>query len=186
MRNRTLIFIGVGIIIIGLIALVDAVTEIDLGRLLCPTILILLGVWFLIRPRLLPPETGFSVRLLGDVRRSGVWQLIDEEMWSLVGDVSLDLTEAAIPVGETTLRILGIVGDIRLTVPEDVAVTLDSTSVFTEARVLGQKHDRALAPYHYASEGYDEAERKVRFEITRIFADVRLKRTPAPTADIVS
>ena len=80
MRNRTLIFIGVGIIIIGLIALVDAVTEIDLGRLLCPTILILLGVWFLIRPRLLPPETGFSVRLLGDVRRSGVWQLIDEEM----------------------------------------------------------------------------------------------------------
>jgi hypothetical protein len=53
MRDRVFVFIGVGIIVIGVISLLDALLGIDLGRFLCPTVLILLGIWFLIRPRLL-------------------------------------------------------------------------------------------------------------------------------------
>lgn len=185
MRNRTLIYIGVGIIIIGAISLIDAVTDLDLGRFLCPTLLILLGVWFLLRPRLLGPDVAFNVKLLGDVRRRGAWRLTDEEIWSLVGDVKLDLTEAAIPDGETTLRILGIVGDIRLAVPEDVGIAVESTSIATEARVFGQKHRRVVTPYRYVSAGYDAAEKRLRLEISRVVADVRVKGVgiqPAGTA----
>jgi hypothetical protein len=186
MRNRTLIYIGVGIIIIGAISLIDVVTDLDLGRLLCPTLLILLGVWFLLRPRLLGPDVAFNVKLLGDVRRRGVWHLTDEEIWSLIGDVKLDLTEATIPAGETTLRILGIVGDIRVTVPKGIGIAVESTSIATEARVFGQKHSRVVTPYRYESDGYGAAEKKLRLEISRVVADVRVKGVSIQPADSAS
>jgi lia operon protein LiaF len=186
MRNRTYIYIGVGIIVIGLISLLDTVTDIDLARFLCPTILILLGVWFLIRPRLIGPDTAFDVKLLGDIRRRGTWQLAEEEIWSLVGDVRLDLTEAAIPAGETTIRILGVVGSVRITVPEGVGFALECTSIATDAKVFGRRHDRAFSPYHYVSDGYDGAERQVRVEISRIVADVKVRRATTNAADVTT
>jgi hypothetical protein len=173
MRNRTLIYIGVGIIIIGAISLIDVVTDLDLGRLLCPTLLILLGVWFLLRPRLLGLDVAFNVKLLG-------------EIWSLIGDVKLDLTEATIPAGETTLRILGIVGDIRVTVPKGIGIAVESTSIATEARVFGQKHSRVVTPYRYESDGYGAAEKKLRLEISRVVADVRVKGVSIQPADSAS
>jgi lia operon protein LiaF len=183
MRNRTLVFIGVGIIIIGLMSLLDAAFDINLGRFVCPVFLILLGVWFLIRPRLLGPDIAFNAKLLGDVRRRGEWQLADEEIWCMVGDVRLDLTEAAIPSGETTIRILGIMGDVRLTVPQNVGVSVECTSIVTEARILGHRHSRAFMPYHFASDGYDTAERRLRLEVGRIVADVRIKQANSKTAE---
>jgi predicted membrane protein len=185
MRDRIFVFIGIGIIVIGVISLLDATLGIDLGRFLCPTVLILLGIWFLIRPKLLSPDTALSVKLLGDVHRRGAWQLADEEIWVIVGDVRLDLSEATIPSGETRIRIIGIVGSVRVTIPEDVGIAIDSASVFTEVKVLGRKEQRAFAPYYYASEGYDAAEWRVRLEITRIVADLRVKRVATRASDTV-
>ena len=77
MHNTRQIFIGAAILIIGLIALVGTMFDVDLGRFLCPTVLILAGVWLLVRPRTARLDTAFTTKLLGDERRSGEWQVAD-------------------------------------------------------------------------------------------------------------
>jgi predicted membrane protein len=66
-----------------------------------------------------------------------------------------------------------------------VGIAIDSASVYTEANVLGQKQDRAFVPYSYVSEGYDSAEQRVQLEITRIVADLKVKRSATGATDTV-
>ena len=65
MHNTRQIFVGIAIITIGLIALLGSLFDIDLGRFLCPTVLILAGVWLLVRPKMARPGTAFTTKLLG-------------------------------------------------------------------------------------------------------------------------
>jgi hypothetical protein len=176
MRNQGQMFIGALIIVIGLMFLIGNVFNIDVGALCWPTGLILLGVWLLLRPRLIGPGTALRWRLFGPIRRDGAWQVTEEEMWLFVGDVILDLTRAEIPPGETAIRVFGFVGNVRLLVPEGVGASVSSTSFITDARVLGQRRESFLAPLHLTSEGYETAERKIRLETTFFVADLRVKR----------
>ena len=176
MRNKWHILIGGAITLVGLVFLIGAVFHIDVGDFCFPVGLILLGVFLLLRPYLLGPDEPVQLKLLGDVRRHGDWQVADEEIWIGVGDVRLDMTEADIPVGETQIRVFGFVGDVRLTVPEGVGVSVSSTSFVTSARVLGQKRDSFLSSIHFASDDYEMAERKVRLEVSYFVGDIRVRR----------
>jgi predicted membrane protein len=176
MRNKGLILIGAAMILIGLTSLIGTVLDVDAGGLLWAVGLILLGVWLLLRPQLFRSETAPRVRIFGPIRRKGAWQVADEELWVLIGDVILDFTNAEIPVGETEIRTYGFVGEIKVSVPEGVGVSLSSTAFVTDARVLGQRREVFLAPAELASEGYETAERKIRLETTCFVADVRVKR----------
>jgi len=179
MHNRWQIFIGMLIIAAGLVFLVGNVFDIDTDALCFPIGLIALGVFLLLRPHFVSPGVGSQLKLLGDVRRYGDWQVADEEIWLGVGDVRLDMTNADIPVGETQIRIFGFVGDVRVRVPEDVGVSVSSTSFITDARVLDKKYNRVLTPFHLTSENYEIAERKVRLEISCFVGEIRVRRVSA-------
>lgn len=176
MRNQGQMFIGGAIILVGLLFLIGNAFHIDVGVLCMPLALILLGVWLLLRPYLAGPGTALGWALFGPIRRSGAWQVTDQEWWLFVGDVILDFTQAEIPAGETVLRIFGFVGNIRLHVPEGVGVALSSLAFITEARILGEKRSSMFSPLHLTSEGYELAERKVRLELTFFVADVKAKQ----------
>ena len=182
MHNTRQIFVGAAITIIGLIALIGAIFEVDLGRFVCPTVFILAGVWLLVRIRMTHPGTAFTTKLLGDVRRRGEWQVSDEEITLGVGDIVLDMTHADIPAGETRIRALGFVNEVRLIVPDDVGVTVSSMAFLTEAKVFDQKHTRFFAISQFASDGYETAERKVHLDLSYFVADVKVKRAPAEVA----
>jgi len=177
MRDKWHIYIGGAITLIGLMFLIGSIFKVDVGAFCFPVGLILLGVFLLLRPQLVGPDTSVQLRLLGDVRRSGNWQVAEEEIWIGVGNVKLDMTEADIPVGETRIRVFGFVGDVRLLVPEEVGVSVSSESFFTDARVLGRKRDSFLAPMHFASENYETAERKVLLETSRFVGNLRVTQT---------
>lgn len=176
MRNQGQIFIGGVIILVGLLFLIGNVLHIDVGVFCMPLALILLGVWLLLRPYLVGPSTTLGWTLFGPVRRSGAWQVTDQEFWLFVGDVILDFTQADIPTGETTLRLFGFVGNIRLRVPEGVGVALSSLAFLTEAKVLGEKRSGMFGPLRLTSEGYELAERKIKLELTFFVADVKTKQ----------
>jgi lia operon protein LiaF len=131
-----------------------------------------LGLLF--RPQLIGSDAAMRLKLLGDIRRRGVWQVTDEEFWIGVGDVRLDMTEAEIPTGETCFRIWSIVSPVRLTVPEDVAVSVSSTAFVTESRFLGRKRDTIMAPFRASSQNYEIAERQIRLEVTSFVGDIRV------------
>jgi len=176
MRNYGLMLIGVVIVLFGLMSLIGALFDIDVGDFCFPVGLILLGVWILIRPRLVRPDRALQTRVFGPIRRDGAWQVTDEELWLFVGDVNLDLTQAEIPLGETLIRVSGFVGNVRLFVPEGVGVSVSSTGLVSDVRLLGQRRDGFLAPIDLVSDSYETAERKVRLEMVFFVSDVRVRQ----------
>ena len=176
MRNQGQVFFSILIILIGLMFLLGNVFDVNVGALCFPAGLILLGIWILLRPRVVGPDTALRLRVFGPIRRGGAWQVADEEIWLFVGDVRLDMTQAEIPVGETRIRVFGFVGDVRLLVPEGVGVSVSSMAFVTDARVLGQRRDGFLIPVHMTSDDYKTAERKVHLETMSFVTDIRVRR----------
>lgn len=176
MRNSGLLFLGLLLILFGVLALVSEVLEVNFWTICWPIGLILIGLWMLVRPRLMPPGTHLDMRLLGDVKRRGTWQVHDEEFWSLVGDTKLDFSEADIPPGETRLRIYGLVGDIRLRLPQGVGLCLYSTAFLSETRIQGNKQDTFISPFEYTSLDYENAERKIRLDCWFFVTNIKVEQ----------
>ena len=174
MRDQGQLFLGAAIILIGALLLVGSILDIDVWALFWPTLLILLGLGLLLRPRLISADTRAHYKLLGDFRRDGAWQVADQEFWLAIGDVKLNMSEAQIPVGETRLRIWTFVSGVKLTVPKDVGVSLWCSAFVTDAKVFGRKRESILAPLRFDSADYAGAERKVRMELTAFVADVKI------------
>jgi lia operon protein LiaF len=176
MRNKWQIFIGGFIVLIGLTVLIGNLTDYNPWKLFWPLVLIGLGVFVLVRPRMVSADTSLRQKLLGEIHLRGEWDVTDEEMWLLVGDVDIDLTRARIPAGETRFRVFGIVGEVELLLPADVGISMQANAFLTEARVLGEKSESFLSAPPYVSAGYDLAERKIRLEVNYFVADVKVKR----------
>lgn len=167
-----------GLVLIGLGALlfVASLFDISAWRLLVPLILIGLGAWIVVRPRDVARNAKVTQRLLGDVDRSGLWVVEDEEILALIGDVDLDLTQAEIPLGETRIRTAGFVQDVTLRVPEDVGVCVEASGVFGEVDLLGDKSEAFFAPISLRSEGYYTADHRIRLDVDGFVVEVNVRR----------
>jgi predicted membrane protein len=172
MGEKKQLSLGVIILIVGLVLLLASVTGIRLWRFIWPLALIVLGLYFVLRPRLVGSESAIDLHLLGDVRRRGPWQVKDEELWVIIGDVQLDLSEAAIPSGETRIRVYGLVGDVDVTVPPDVALSVTSYALLSDVDALGRKEDAFFTPFRYISEGYETAERRIVLQTGYLVVDL--------------
>mgnify|MGYP000998171802 CR=1 FL=1 len=177
MGKRTQITIGIIVLVWGLLLLLGRLLQIDIGVYLWPLLLIAIGVWLLLRPGGLARGGPTQVVLLGDIRRRGSWKVQQQDIWCLIGDVNLDFTDAEVPIGETLIKVQGFVGSVRVTVPEGVALSISSTAFVTDARVFGYKQDYIFTVYDTATEGYAEAERKIRLELLYFVTDLRVRHS---------
>jgi predicted membrane protein len=177
MRNQAQITFGGLLIFFGLLALIGVLFDVDFGTIFVPVLLILIGLLIIFRPRMLPSGAGMQLRFLGDVYRKGAWQVKEEEYWSFVGSVRLDMTEAEIPTGETSFRIYNFVGDVSLTVPEGVGVSVSNMTFVTDARLMGKKYGGILTPQDWSTEGYETAERKIRLDRVGFVGNLRVRRS---------
>ena len=174
MSNRAQIIVGALIVLFGVFLLLSMWLEIDVWAVCLPSALILLGVWLLFRPWLMKTDTGIRFMLLGDVRRRGEWQVADEEIWIGVGDVRLDMSQADVPPGETILRVIGLVGDVRVVIPAGLGLTLHSTALVADIRTPEGKRDAILTPYRWTTDGYEAAECRVSLEVIRFVGGIRV------------
>jgi hypothetical protein len=170
MRNWMIIWLGVLLIAWGLLVLVSNLLDIPFWTICWPTMLILIGVWMILAPRLTPP--GALLKFVGDIRREGEWQVQEEEIWNFVGDLHLDFRQANIPSGETLLRLTGFVGDVELRIPKEVGLAISSSAFVSDTSVYGSKDDTIGIPFSYQSAGYAEAERKLRVELKHFVVDL--------------
>ncbi|MFC1878854.1 cell wall-active antibiotics response protein LiaF [Chloroflexota bacterium] len=175
MRDWRFIIIGGLLIVFGLLALLSNFIQIDFGDICWPTILILIGIMLLVGPRLNRSDKNINIQPLADIKRRGQWVVEDEEIWLLVGDVKLDLSEADIPPGETKIRTMGFVGGIRLTLPADIGFEISSTAFLNELRTPDEKSSTFVSSVKRRSEGYQEASRKIRLDAVYFVADIRVK-----------
>jgi lia operon protein LiaF len=176
MLNKGQVLIGILFILIGLLFLIGTVFDVDVGVFCFPLALIGIGVWLLVRPHMVGPGTAIQQKVLGDIRRDGAWEVVDEEFWIGVGDVDLDMTGAEIPIGETRLRVFGFVGDVDVLVPEGVGVSVSSMAFLTNGKILGRRQESFVTPVRVASDDYEAAERKVRLETTFFVTELKVRR----------
>jgi predicted membrane protein len=176
MRIRGQVIFGIVIVVIGLALLIGNVFDVDVGVLCFPTVIILIGVWMLLRPRLVGPDTALRMKIFGPIRRKGTWQVKDEEIVLFIGDVRLDLSEAEIPAGTTNIRAFGFITNVRMTVPAGVGVSMTSMGFINDVRNLGKRRSGFLIPVTLRSEDYEGAERKVHVETMAFISDMRAKR----------
>ena len=175
MRNQGMALIGALLMIAGSLLLLGNLFHFDLWAMCFPLGLIALGVFVLVRPRMVAPDTRSHLAFIDELERSGPWTLTHEEHWAFVLDGTFDLTRADIPPGETLVRAVGFVNDVEIIAPADVGVALDLASFVTSLKVDGVEEDSFLAPVHWRSDGYKGLERRVRFELTQFVGDVRVR-----------
>jgi lia operon protein LiaF len=174
--NKGTLAFGLVLILLGLMTLVGNLTGVNAWAICWPSALILVGVWMVLRPQMIESGVALQQKILGDVKRSGEWQVREEEIWLGVGDIELDMTQAEIPVGETKLRLFGFVNSIKVIVPETVGALVRSTAFLTDAEVFGREEDRFLSTFEERSADYEAAERRVQIEATYFVADLKVRR----------
>ncbi len=176
MRVSGQLIFGFLILFVGSLLLLGNVFDVNLGAICWPSVLILIGIWMLARPRMTAPGAGLKILPIGDIRRSGDWQLADEDILTFIGDVRLDMSTAKIPEGETRLGVYGFIGEIAVTLPEQVGVSVSSMGFVSTTRLWTGKRESFLVPINQVSEGYAEAQSKVRIETYCFIAELKVER----------
>ena len=161
MRNRAMILVGSLLILLGLLSAISAIFDINLWMVCWPTLLILIGVLLLVGPRIGFPVEGVKILPISSIRRSESWQVGDEDIWTFVGDIRLDFSQAEIPSGVSTIRVVGFVGDIDFRIPEGVEYSISSTAFLTDFKLMGVKKQTFFGVFREKSAGYDIATHKI-------------------------
>lgn len=174
--NRTVLFVGLVLVVGGMLLLAGNLLNFNGWALCWPAALIALGIWFVMRPASTLPGGISSYRFIGDYHRKGPWQVVNEEISQFVGDIHLDLTQAEIQPGETRLRFSGFVGELVLTVPSGVGVSLTASAFVNDLDLFGQRRSVIFSPVDFSTPGYAAAERRLRVELTYFVADVKLRQ----------
>jgi lia operon protein LiaF len=174
MQNRGQLIVGGLLILFGVMFLVSNFFNIDFGALCWPSLIILIGVWIIIRPRMVPEDTDLRMWIFGDHYKRGEWQASDQEIWSFIGDINLDFSQAALEKPETSVKIYCFVADIDLTVPEDVGLSVSWFGFVTDGRIQDRRLGGFIQPVHFKSDGYEAAEKKLSLELISFVGDLKV------------
>ncbi len=172
MQNRSQALLGGFLLLLGIGFLLANVLKISLWAFCLPVGLILIGVLLLLRPKMFNTSATSSWYLFGGVKRGSGWTPSNEELWQFIGDTQLDFTAAQLPVGETNIRINGLIGDVDVIVPASVGVTVSASGLFVDLRTPTDKLSRFLSPADSASPNYATAERKLHLSTTFLIGDI--------------
>jgi predicted membrane protein len=174
--RKTELFFGAIVLGVGFLLLIGAVFDINVGGLICPSALILIGGWLIFRTQTAPEQTAVHYRFVGDFKRRRPWQLEqNEEHWAFVNDLKLDFSQAELLDGETSLRVGAFVNDLRIWVPPDLGVAINSMAFVTETRIYSERMQTILAPYTWQSDNYATATKKIILRPIGFFSEIRIK-----------
>lgn len=174
MRTRGMMIFGIILVALGLMALISTLTGIDFGAFCFPILLILLGVWVLVRPRMVRGDREIHFQLLGDVKRMNDWTIRNEEIWSFIGDIDIDLGRAQVPPGETSIQAYNFIGDVEIYVPAGVGLMLVADGFLNSIKWMGAKQDNFFTSSQMTTPGYEQAERKVKVGVTSFIGDIKV------------
>lgn len=156
--------IGIILLTLGLIFLIAVLFDVNFWMVCWPSLLILVGLWYLFRPSFILDSQPVTIKPFGDIKQYGTWKVADKEIWMFVGDVKLDLSRAEIPTGLTTIRIYGFVGDVDLLTTADIGVSVSANGFVTDAKLWGTKQERFLSGIQQLNPAYSTAEKQINLE----------------------
>jgi hypothetical protein len=176
LMKRSQVIIGIILILLGLIALMNQVfPNFQIGRFVGPLILIGLGLLLILRPRIAGPDVIVQIPILGDIRKTGIWEVTQHEIWWFVGSSRLDFSEAVFPKGAAVIKIFGFVTDVKVILPEDVGLRVISSAFVNEYSGLHGKQERFLSQLEDQSVNYSSAEKRVDLHTVAFVSEVKVR-----------
>jgi len=103
------------------------------------------------------------------------WVLSNMSVWSIVGEMNIDLSLAIIDEPETTLVFQGIVGDIDIIVPDDIGVRIDSTLIIGQTKIGYDQQDGLGTKMSWQSLNFDTAQHRVNITLSYMVGDINVK-----------
>lgn len=114
---------------------------------------------------------------LSDVKRQGNWLVPQrQEVHAVLGDVTLDYTEAQIPFDEIYVDVKSILADVKIRVPQNAIVLLDSNPIL--GSVTEQEAGLKAVPDPNAQ---PNAPKRFHIRGTAILGEIKIKRGPRLT-----
>jgi lia operon protein LiaF len=118
-----------------------------------------------------------SWRWVGDISLGRQpWTLKDTELWNAVGDIRVNLTTAHIEDGTHHITIGGWIGDVRVLVPEGLAVTVHASVGLGDLNVFNDHHSGTGRKVHYVDPHFAEAAKRVVINVDLKIGDVQIIR----------
>lgn len=168
--------VGIYLIAIGAVFAIDSFEIVDIGvwgmvEAAVGLALIALGVlailaWIRVR--------RFSRRLqraFGHVRSGEDWRVEDGVIRAALGDIHLDLADAALPAGDTELTLLCWVGTVEVRVPADVELDVTAQTFVGTVDVLGVREEGFIRDIHVRSSG-QHSERRLRLRLSTVIGEL--------------
>ncbi|WP_394136680.1 cell wall-active antibiotics response protein LiaF [Cytobacillus oceanisediminis] len=125
-------------------------------------------------PQPLKNIRGFSI---GDVDfKQPNWALEPMDLYTMIGDYFIDFSKAFIPEKETPVIVRGWIGDVKMIIPENIPVMIQSTINIGDIRIFDQKTGDINRSLHYKSPGYDEASRKLKIAVQVKIGSIRIDK----------
>ena len=178
--NSWQLVFAVGFIVVGVLLLAGNLGLILFNwNILWSLVLVCFGGWLIWRafqPSMSPTSlrAGYGI---GDYHPDLTGKEIRRENFSHgMGNLILDLTRATIPDGQNTLRASHGMGDLRIIVPRDLAVSVKASAGMGEVRVFGERADGIAPGLVYRSDDFATATRKLEIQANVGLGDARVIR----------
>lgn len=112
-------------------------------------------------------------RAIGHVRSDlAGWAVDDAVISTVFGDISLDLRQAELPVGETQLTLLCWVGTILVRVPADVGLDVTAQTMVGSVEVLGRREEGFVRDIHVRTDGFDTRPKRLQMRLSTFVGEL--------------
>ncbi|MCL1950761.1 MAG: cell wall-active antibiotics response protein LiaF [Turicibacter sp.] len=121
-------------------------------------------------------EPMFKNFIIGQLKSpDAIYDLDDMDFQFGMGDVSIDLSSTLIPEGETVIMIRGMVGKIQLSIPYDVELSVQTSTLIGRLHILDHGDRFFNSTQKYRSKDYQVASRKIRIIASTLIGDIEVK-----------
>ena len=97
-----------------------------------------------------------------------------------IGDLKIDLSQTNIRSGEKTLRLNGVIGDIKVSVPKTLKVSVNANTTIGDLNIIDAKKDGFGVSQQYESPGYKAAKKKLVITVSQGVGDITIKQVDPP------
>lgn len=104
------------------------------------------------------------------------WVLKNLDLWNGIGDVRVNLATAHVEDGHYDIEIRGIIGDVRVLVPENLPVLVEAEVGVGDIEVFGEKHSGTKRFVSTEDPEYTTGNRQCRIAIYLRIGDVEVVR----------
>ncbi|MBW5446914.1 hypothetical protein GE107_12670 [Cohnella sp. CFH 77786] len=125
------------------------------------------------------PNAAQHNRFIGDVHVGhDYWELRPMNISLFIGDTTLDLTKAQIPLGETKIHVSCFIGDVKVFVPNDLSVGVQvvSSSLIGDVRVWDHKRGGFFNHMSVETPSYSDTDKRIVLIASAFIGDVRVTK----------